>query len=262
MKRSVFGGFLPVRKTGVALMAFVGILAGLSISESRAHEAGFDYTAPQITTAPTIDGNLDDGVWQTLQAVVWGNINEGGTVPATQNTESWAAYDANNLYVAFRNFTPNPADIIAVSPGHDVDVWADEENEIFIEPSHSGAGPYFHIMVNPKNVTQDEETPGAGAAWEPALQSATTTGADHWILELAIPFADLNLDAAPVGATWGWNFNRHIYTNAEDIWVGWATTGASFHTPARFGHLVFSSNVTAVAPTGKAATTWAGLKSR
>lgn len=226
-----------------------------------AHEPGFEITIPKTTAAPNIDGNLDDAIWQIAPTASVEHINDdaGTPVEAARVATAMAAYDDSKLYVAFRNGEPNPGAITTVSPGHDDSVWADDENEMFIEPNHAGAKPYFHIMINAANTTQDADSGGIETDWEPALESATMVGADYWALEVAIPFADLGMATAPDGQTWGWNFNRHIMAGV-DIWVAWATTGAGFHTPDRFGHLTFGPSAAAVDPSTKLATSWGSLK--
>ena len=56
---------------------------------------------------------------------------------------------------------------------------------------------------------------------------------------------DLDIKEAPIGETWGWNFNRHIVADVT-FWIGWSETGSSFHTPGKFGDLVFTEERMAV----------------
>ena len=239
----------------ISVVVFIMLCAA-----SMASEPGFEINIPKTTTAPNIDGVLDDAIWQMAPTATVDNINEGGKVDAEYVAIAMAAYDDSKLYVAFRNGEPNPGAIVTVSPGHDQDVWADEEIELFIEPSLSGAGPYYHVMINAANTTQDSEDGGGiGGDWEPALESAVEIGADYWAIEVAIPFADMGQAGSPDGQTWGWNFNRHIVSDV-DLWVGWATTGPSFHTPDRFGTLTFGSLAAAVEPSTKLATSWGSIK--
>jgi len=191
--------------------------------------------------------------------VEWGNINEGGEVDEDQFSRSWAAYDDKFIYVAFENLEPDTGNLLTAVKAHDGGVWEDDENELFIEPANAGTQPYFHIMINANNVTEDSESGGADAGWEPDLESATQVYNDNWVLELKIPFDDLDIDEAPVGEMWGWNFNRHIMTGAG-IWTGWSLTGASFHTPDKFGVLIFGLDKAAVDPSGKLAGTWGNIK--
>lgn len=227
-----------------------------------AHEPGFEITIPKTSAAPVIDGVLDDAIWQAAPTAAVNHINDdvGTEVEPQYVATAMAAYDDSMLYVAFRNGEPNPGALTTTSPGHDVDVWMDDEIELFIEPAHMGAQPYYHIMINAANVTQDDESGGIGAAWEPgSLNSAVDIGADYWALELEISFADLGISGSPEGQTWGWNFNRHIVSGV-DIWVAWATTGAGFHTPERFGNLTFGELAAAVHPSAKLTTCWGSIK--
>ena len=150
-----------------------------------------------------------------------------------------------------------------VAQKHDQDIWKDEENELFIDTEHDAAKPYYHIMINAKNVTQDAHNGGVENGWEAKLESATKINqADkNWVLEIKIPFKDLEVKKMPVGKTWGWNFNRHIVPKGgKDTWTGWATTGASFHTPNRFGDLNFGTDMFVVNARDKISTTWGALK--
>lgn len=228
-----------------------------------AHEKGYEVTIPQALVPPKIDGVADDIIWQFAPEVIIDNINTGGKVKKDQISTAKAVYDKDNLYVLCINFVADTKKIQTVSPGHDQDVWADEENELFIDIEHDGASPYYHIMINAANVTQDDHNGGAEGAWEPKLASAAKIhDADkNWVLEVKIPLKDLDVKKSLVGQTWGWNFNRHIVSkDGTDIWSGWATTGASFHTPDRFGNLTFGDKAFAVNPQDKAPTTWGALK--
>ncbi len=233
------------------------MLCGLAI----ASEPGYEITIPKISAAPNIDGKLDDAVWQIAPAALVQHLNTdaGDLVDAAYVATAMAAYDDTNIYVAFMNGEPNPGAITTASPGHDDSIWADDENEIFIEPALAGAKPYFQIMINAANVIGDSESGGAGNDWEPALESATEIGADYWAMEVAIPLADLGISGSPEGQTWGWNFNRHIMSGV-DYWVAWATTGTGFHTPERFGTLTFGELAAAVDPSAKLATSWGSIK--
>lgn len=244
----------------IKVLGLIAVFAML-VTAAVAHEPSFEITIPKTTAAPVIDGVLDDAVWQLAPTALVNHINDdvGTEVEPEYVATAMAAYDGSKLYVAFRNGDPNPGAIVTAAPGHDQDVWADDENEMFIEPNHAGATPYFHVMINAANTTQDSESGGADSAWEPNLESAVVIGADYWSLEVAIPFADLGISGSPDGETWGWNFNRHIMSGV-DLWVAWATTGAGFHTPDRFGHLIFGELASAVKPSAKLTTCWGSIK--
>lgn len=243
----------------LARVLTIVLLAMLILGSATAHEPGYEYTIPIAKIPPTIDGKLTEPLWQLFDPVQVMLVNTGGEVDDEYITDAWAAYDDDNIYVAFLNREPRPKSITAAAGGHDQDVWQDDENEVFIDPADSGAQPYFHIMVNAENTTQDSESGGAANDWEPDLESATVIGTDNWVLELKIPLKDLGVGSISIGDIWGWNFNRHIMSGV-DIWTGWSETGASFHTPDRFGNIVFGNTALAVAATGKLTTTWSALR--
>ncbi len=153
----------------IAALILVNVLAPAGF----AHGPSDPITIPQCTVPPKIDGKLDDGLWKAIEPVEWGNINTGGEVDEDRFSKSWAAYDDKFIYVAFENMEPDTGALTMVSPGHDNNVWADDENELFMEPNHLGTQPYFQIMINADNVVGDSESGGAGNAWEPDLESAT-----------------------------------------------------------------------------------------
>lgn len=253
------------RKAWIVLGTIVSMISALILVSiiapvGFAHEPGYEMTIPQVTVPPRIDGNLDDATWKVVDPVEWGNINTGGEVGKDQFSRSWAVYDDKFIYVAFENMEPNTDSLTTIQKQHDVDVWKDDAAELFIEPNHVGAEPYFQIVINADNVTYDDENGGAKRAWESHLESATQVYKDRWVLEVKIPFEVLGFDKAPVGKTWGWNFNRHIMAGVG-IWTGWATTGPSFHTPQRFGDLTFGMKETAIQPSGKLTGTWGSIKS-
>jgi hypothetical protein len=224
-------------------------------------EPGFELTIPKVANSPKIDGVLNDSIWSGIPSVKINNINEGGVVDAARVSTAMAAYDDTYLYVAIDNGEPNPKQITTVSPGHDQDVWMDDENELFIDPQADGAKPYYHIMINAANVVQDDESGGAEGAWESTVESATKVGTNNWMLEARIPLKTLGVTGRLTGQAWGWNFNRHIVSGV-DIWTGWSTTGPSFHTPNRFGKLTFGEAITAVDAKGKLSITWGRLKAQ
>ena len=243
----------------ILLIAVGLLLASMFVGAGFAHEPGYEMTIPQITVPPRIDGVLNDAVWRAVPPVEWGNINAGGEVDNDQFSRSWAAYDDKFIYVAFENLEPDTASLTTDQKIRDIDVWKDDAGELFIEPNNVGAEPYFQIVINAENLTYDDENGGVKRAWNPRMESATQVYDDRWTIEVKIPFEDMGADKAPTGETWGWNFNRHIVTNAG-IWTGWATTGSSFHTPTRFGDLTFGMTLTSVEPSDKLVGTWGNIK--
>jgi hypothetical protein len=219
------------------------------------------YEAAQAIVPPKIDGVLDDAIWASAPSVTLGLINEGGTIEEEYRSTAWVVYDSEKIYFAFKNMVPNPSKIVVQHAGRDSDTWEDEENELFIEPNNVGAEPYFQFCINAECEIYDQESGGQATTWDAkSLQCASEIYDDYWVLEGSFAFEDLDVDEAPVGETWGWNFNRHIVADV-DIWIGWSETGSSFHTQGKFGDIVFTREKLAVRHTERISNTWGRIKS-
>ena len=74
-------------------------------------ELGMVASAVKLPHAPTIDGVLDEGIYEVVPAIT-GFIqqfpDEGA--PASQKTEAWVAFNDQNLYVAARLWSGLPRD--------------------------------------------------------------------------------------------------------------------------------------------------------
>jgi len=218
------------------------------------------YEIPVTIVPPKIDGVLDDAIWRVAPSVTIGILDSGGEVDTEYFSTAWAVYDSDKLYVAYKNFDPNPKAITCQNMGRDSDVWQDDECELFIEPANVGAEPYFQFCINAEGEIFDQEAGGEGLAWDAkSLQCATKVYDDHWVLEESLAFEDMDIKEAPVGETWGWNFNRHIVSGV-DLWTGWSETGLSFHTPSKFGDVVFTQEKLAVNGIEGISTTWGRIK--
>jgi hypothetical protein len=245
--------------TSILIISFaLCLLASADSVDMNGDEA--IYEAPQVIVPPKIDGVLDDIIWEHAPSVTFGLLNDGGIVDEEYFSTAWAVYDSKKIYVAFKNFDPNPNKITCVSKGRDSNTWSDDECELFIEPANAGSEPYFQFCINAEGEIYDQEKGGQGLAWDAdSFQCAAKVYDDHWVLEECFAFEDLDIKEPPIGETWGWNFNRHIVSGV-DFWIGWSETGASFHTPSNFGDLVFSSEKLAVNSINKIPDIWGRIK--
>jgi len=70
------------------------------------------------------------------------------------------------------------------------------------------------------------------------IQSATAITDKAWMIEVAIPFADLESQVAPSGKTWRVNLAREykaVHQNSS-----WSNLEDAFHEPVNFGIWEFS----------------------
>jgi len=117
------------------------------------------------------------------------------------------------------------------------DIWADDEVELFIDPSNKRES-YYQFMINAKGVYWDAYHAGANdpdTTWEPKIEVAASVGKDSWAVELAIPFTAFDRSAKSE-AEWAFNVAHMRAATAEFIF--WSPVFRdSTHTPEKFGKL-------------------------
>ncbi|MFQ6096124.1 MAG: sugar-binding protein [Armatimonadota bacterium] len=189
---------------------------------------------PVLSEAPNVDGGLSDAVWQRA-ARLGPFVNIAGG-PAKNQTYARMLRCGPTLYVGFECGLAKGAELKVEQTSRDGDVWTDESVEVFIDPDLT-FHKYRHFIVNAANVQRDESgdtfsAPSYDQGWDGTWRSATSRHAGAWYAELAIPFADLDLDdAAP--AVIGLNVCRNDQTTGDA--TCWSPTKSGFHQPLRFG---------------------------
>ena len=165
-----------------------------------------------------------------------------------QGTEVRAAWDSRGWRVLFH---AADADAWATITDRDGPLFEEETVEIFFDPG-GDLQSYFEIEVNPIGTVLDivfrKNRSGYQGDWAwtcEGLETRVRRGPGFWTVELAIPFAAVT-NAAPVsGSEWRVNFCR-IDRPSRDGSIprelsAWSPPGrANFHTPERFGSVVFS----------------------
>jgi hypothetical protein len=155
-----------------ALLHFV-LVAWLSSAAQNPNVSGRSLSIPMIKAEITVDGRLEEPVWQAITPVTdfiqtWPNLGE----PISERTEARLFYDENNLYVGFRCYDREPRKIVRRMGPHDALDGSDSVS-FFIDPFHdhrtgyyfavSAAGGQFDAISNEDNTNSDESVRnGAG----------------------------------------------------------------------------------------------------
>jgi hypothetical protein len=183
------------------------------------------------------DGILDEACWLDADIAKDFALLEGRG-PATQQTECMAAYDAENLYIAFRCRESDSSGIRVRCTQRDGKVWLDDCVEVFFDTLHNHC-TYFHLIANSIATRFDEIGPRypRPASWDGDWRVATHVSSTGYTVEIAIPFHSLASTMPRPGTTWGFNVNRQEYRLLERS--SWSQTQHSFHEPTSFGHLFF-----------------------
>jgi hypothetical protein len=169
----------------------------------------------------TIDGVLDEKVWQTSGSGGFTQRDPSDGQPATEATTVWVAFDHDNLYVAARLSDSEPSKIVGRLGRRDEQVESDWLDVGFDPYRDRRSGYYFG--VNPSGSIEDgtisnDET--ADATWDGIWVSAARVDDGGWTVEMRIPFDQLRFKRQGV-QVWGVNFQRIIKRKNEEDHFAW-----------------------------------------
>ena len=217
----VVAGFrkpLTLTKT-LAVGAVVAVL-----SNANGYAAERSIEAPLFAENPIIDGVLDDEVWTT--AATSGDFvqfePEFG-VASSFRTEVLIGYNSETLFVAFRNFDPEPGRIAAAATSRDSDLDRDDAVVLFLDTNHDQRTGYY-FATNLLGVQIDGKIADNGRVvddrWDAAWKCASRRTDDGWTTEFSIPLRMLRF-AGGKDASWGINFMRLVPRRLEtSLWSG------------------------------------------
>ncbi len=159
--------------------------------EETEPEGPVTITAVALTTAPTIDGVLDDACWKEATHITdfW---REREDEPPLEKTEAWLAYDGEAIYVAFRCHDSKPSEIRAAQKKRQGRVWDDDRVLVFIDVSNTGRD-FYSFNVTPAG-TQYDNVPGGTSEkieWKGDWRAAGSMDEEGWSAEIEIPFSIL-----------------------------------------------------------------------
>lgn len=170
-----------------------------------------------LEDAPTIDGELNEAVWQTAERgsnFIQREPDEG--VAATQRSEFQVAYTQAALFLSFHAYDTDPSQIIAKEMGRDgalrnddsiafvIDTFLDKRNGYFLETNANGAKTDALIT---------DEGANTNFEWDGIWQVKGRRTADGWIVEIEIPFSTLRFD--PSKEEWGLQVVRSVRRRNE-----------------------------------------------
>jgi hypothetical protein len=217
------------------------------------------YTVLRAGIPIHIDGKLDEPAWFAAPAVGtfhfpwWTSGKKEGSVVKI-------LWDDENLYIAH---IAEDEHITARHKDHDGKVAEDDCFEIMIAPDPAKPEVYFNIEwnviggyvdnfrpngpSNPRAPVWDAEGVEISGSYEGTLNDDSDRDR-YWLVEVKIPlrnFAKYAKHVPPLpGETWNVNLNRHGgATNLQySQWSPGDTPKPAFHTPHRFGKIVFSGS--------------------
>lgn len=171
---------------------------------------------PKLTeTPPTIDGKLDDQVWQTAVSVSgFQTYRPDYGKEMSQKTVAYMSYDEENLYFAFRCFDdPN---LIKTSIAARDKIRDDDWVRINLD-SFNDSQSLYSFYVNPNGIQMDSraagyrDDPGVDFIW----YSAGVVTPDGYDVEIQIPFKSIRYSYDKGVVNMGIVFERYISRYSE-----------------------------------------------
>ena len=235
----------------VAAQTPVKLDAAVADSFARAARARPFPTARAllVTTAPTIDGVLDEEMWRTATPItdfVQRELNEG--VPASERTEVRITTDGVNLYIGARMFDREPQLIVPGEKIRDVQLANSDHLALIFDTYHDRQNG-FVFATTPAGIEYDgqviREGEGGGAAvagqnrmqagamggfnvnWDASWTVMTRIDSLGWTAEFRIPFSTLRYQAGAREQSWGLNVSRSIRRKNEELY--WAFIPRQFN---------------------------------
>lgn len=201
---------------------------------------------PCVQNPPKIDGKLDPIYTRLAKPITLRKIT-GVKIKPTYPTTAWILSDKRFLYIFARCLTPFPDAVLAKIQKRDKNIFHDETVEIFVDPTSFREDMYYHILVNAIGTTGDirnRDDPG----WNPDLKVKTAREPKKaWLMEIRIPFADLDVRPGKMNKVWSFNLNRTARPEPKpplginDVEIedtAWSPTYTdTSHRPQMFGYL-------------------------
>jgi hypothetical protein len=175
---------------------------------------------PRFETAPVIDGQLTDGIWQT--AAVFGDflqIQPGDNVAPSSPTEVLIGYDAKHLYIAFR--IKQDRDKIRASVARRDNIFDDDYVGLYLDTFNDQRQAYA-IFFNPLGIQADgtfSESNGEDYSVDLVMESKGVLTEDGFTIEAAIPFKSLRYEAGK-DKQWGLHIFRRVKYNNNEL-ISW-----------------------------------------
>lgn len=166
---------------------------------------------PRTTAKITIDGVMDEPVWQDAVRVTLDyETRPGENIAARVTTAVYLIEDGRNLYLAFDAEDPDPKAIRAYLRDRDT-AWDDDFVGIAID-TFNDERRAFQFFANPLGVqmdaTNDDVNQNEDESWDAIWSSAGQIHDKGFVVEMQIPLSQLRFPNTDGKQTWGYDLLR------------------------------------------------------
>ena len=190
-------------------------------------------TATRAVTAPTVDGQLDDAIWQSAARITeFVQVGPVEGAAATEDTDVYVAFDSTHLYLGMHAHYSNPGMVRAnrvdrdrASNGDDTisvyfDTFLDQQRAfVFTLNGYGVQGDSLMGGGRGGGFRGSSGVPRGDRSWDALFDSGGTLVDDGWTAEMAIPFKSLRY---PSSETHRWGFQIARAIRGKDETVVWA----------------------------------------
>jgi len=163
---------------------------------------------PRIDTRISVDGVLDEAVWEQAWSMTLDyEVRPGENTAPMAVTEVLVYHDDSRLYVGFRANDPDPSTIRAHLADHD-QAWNDDWVGVALDTFNDERRNYL-FAVNPLGVQMDNiQTADGPIPWDGIWAAAATIDERGWTAELQIAFSTLRFQRSDGPQIWGFDAVR------------------------------------------------------
>lgn len=216
-----------------------------------------EISAPYTASAIKIDGKLDEPAWAAAREVTGFRLRANASAaPVAAQSFVKVLYDDKFLYFGARFLEPRMDKLEAKFNQRDLDIYGDDCLEIVFD-TRGRPDTFHHFCANLIGGIYDSKNGDKNwSSYHSLCQGARGNG--EWTLELAIPFADLEIPRPIMGEVWGLRLCRERKPVSENTSIPF--TDAAFFARQDLARLVFAGAAGAAgaftADTKAAGITW------
>ncbi len=180
-----------------------------------------EIIAVRVDEGPSIDGCLDDPVWEQAQALRCTLMQYGPDYgcPMTEETMISILFDDRHIYFGFQMDDPDPSSMMdALTPR---DNYVTGEWIAILLDTWGNGREATSFEVSLSNSQMDSKVSSFGNwdySWDAVWESGTHSDSQGWSAEFAIPFSCLRFDQSNETQVWTVNFQRILGKTHENGW--------------------------------------------
>ena len=215
------------------------LLLAAPLASLAAQDATAPVTVPRFEERVTIDGALDELVWQQAARLDgFHQYQPADARPAEDSTVVLLWYAPDAIHVGILAYDRSPGSVRATLSDRD-NIDNDDRVTIFLDTFNDRRRAYF-FGVNPYGVQDDGVRSEGGFSAQRGMSGQTDRSPDFlweskgrrtefgWVVEMRIPFKSLRWAGGEV-QTWGFNVQRETRrTGYTDTWTDVRRASASF----------------------------------